>query len=72
MGLAVLDTREMVGYGSAPRRPLVADTACARILPSRWMAHIPAQSSHLSLVGEWPDLKWPPGGWVLGPGLRGD
>jgi hypothetical protein len=51
MVLAVLDTREMVGYGSAPRRPQVADPAFARLLPSRGMAHSPAQSSHLSLVG---------------------
>jgi hypothetical protein len=50
MVLAVLAPREMVEYGSDPRRPLVADTAFARIFPSRWIAHIPAQSSHLSLA----------------------
>src|SRR5215470_5651398 len=61
MVLAVLAPREMVEYGSDPRRPLVADTACARIFPARGMAHIPAQSSHLRLGGEWPCLKLPPG-----------
>jgi len=61
MVLAVLAPREMVGYGSAPRRPLVADTAVARIFPAREMAHSPAQSRHLSLVGEGPCLKLPPG-----------
>jgi hypothetical protein len=51
MVLAVLDPREMGGYGSDPRRPLVADTAFARIFPARGMAHSPAPSRHLSLVG---------------------
>ena len=59
--LAVLAPRERVGYGSAPRRPLVADTACARILPASGMVHSPAQSRHLSLGGEGPCLKLPPG-----------
>ena len=61
MVLAVLAPREMVEYGSAPRRPLVADTACARIFPARGIAHSPAQSSHLRLGGEWPCLQLPPG-----------
>ena len=51
MVLAVLAPREMGGYGRDPRRPLVADTAVARIFPARGMAHSPAQSRHLSLVG---------------------
>jgi hypothetical protein len=61
MVLAVLAPREMVGYGRDPRRPLVADTAVARIFPARGMAHSPAQSRHLSLGGEGPGLKLPPG-----------
>ena len=61
MVLAVLAPREMVGYGRDPRRPLVADPAFARIFPVRGLAHIPAQSSHLRLVGEGPGLKLPPG-----------
>ena len=51
MVLAVLDSREMVGYGRDPRRPLVADTAFARIFPARGMAHSPAPSRHLRLGG---------------------
>src|SRR5262249_9176426 len=58
----------------------VAATAFARIFPSRWIAHIPAQSSHLSLVrvralpevAAWRSPCRPPGGWVRGLGLRGD
>src|SRR5262245_16537813 len=56
MVLAVLAPREMVGYGRAPRRPLVADTACARLFPARGMAPSPAPSSPLRLGGEGPCL----------------
>ena len=80
MVLEVLAPREMVEYGSDPWRPLVADTACARIFPARGIAHIPAQSSHLSLVrvralpevAAWRSPCRPPGDWVRGLGLRGD
>src|SRR5262249_61394681 len=61
MVLEVLAPWEMVGYESASRRPLVADTACARLFPARGIAHSPAQSSHLRLGGEWPCLQLPPG-----------
>src|SRR5215468_10495614 len=59
--LAVLAPRAMVGYGRAPRRPLVAATAGARLFPARGMAPSPAQSSHLRWGGEWPCLQLPPG-----------